>query len=256
MKQDEREIENLAQNYFKDSARSKEKRDVLLTTIYINKEFVVKIVAGALKKYPNVLNKEDLQDLKHNAVLKTFEQAENNYNPAAGHPFINYFSRNLSLNTQTILKKENEKKNEISLDAAMENEEDSDSLVNHLADETESENDTLAIEDQNKQIIRIFNSIDKFFLSTKAGQENKPAVYTYFVLEYLLMLPDSKCSRFIEKYEFLKPQKDTIELLKKEFKKSRKVPNQKEYAKICGTPENKFSELRPKMEEFVKSDVI
>ena len=63
MKQDEREIENLAQDYFKDSARSKEKRDSLLTAIYKNKEFVVKIVAGALKKYPNILGKHSTRIL-------------------------------------------------------------------------------------------------------------------------------------------------------------------------------------------------
>lgn len=255
MKQDEREIENLAQDYFKYSARSKEKRDALLTAIYKNKEFVVKIVAGALKKYPNILNKDELQDLKHVAVLNTFEQAENNYNPAAGHPFINYFSRNLSLNTQTILKKENEKENEISLDADMGNDEDADSLVNNLADEREYVKDASVVENQNKQIIKIFNSIDKFFVSKKSGQKNKSAVYTYFVLEYLLNLPDSQCSRFIEKYEFLKPQKDTIELLKKEFSKSREVPDQKDFAKICGTAATKFSKLHLKMEVFVKSDV-
>lgn len=254
MKQDEREIENLAQDYFNDSARSKEKRDALLTAIYKNKEFVVKIVAGALKKYPNILNKDDLTDLKYDAVLKTMGQAEDNYNPAIG-AFINYFSRNLSLNTQNILKKESKKKNEISLDAAMGNEDDVNSLVNNLADERECVKDALVVENQNKQIIKIFNSIEKFFLSTRAGQKNKSAVYTYVVLEYLLMLPDSQYSKFIEKYEFLKPQKATIELLKKDFVKSREVPDQNKFAKLCGTAASKFSRFRLEMEVFVKSDV-
>ena len=254
MKQDEREIENLAQDFFKDSARSKEKRDALLTAIYKNKEFVVKIVAGALKKYPNILNKDELQDLKHVAVLNTFEQAENNYNPVNGN-FVKYFSVNLSYNTISILKHENKKKNETTLDASMGDEEDSDSFVNNLVDERECENDAFVVKEQSKQILKIFNSIDKFFLSTKAGQQNKSAVYTYFVLEYLLMLPDAQCSKFIEKYEFLKPQKNTIELLKKEFAKSRKVPNKKDFAKICGTAATKFSGLSLKMEVFVKSDV-
>ena len=52
-----------------------------------------------------------------------------------------------------------------------------------------------------------------------------------------------------------KPQKNTIELLKKEFAKSRKVPNKKDFAKICGTAATKFSGLSLKMEVFVKSDV-
>ena len=254
MKQDEREIENLAQDYFKDSARSKEKRDALLTAIYKNKEFVVKIVAGALKKYPNILNKDELQDLKHVAVLNTFEQAENNYNPVNGD-FVKYFSVNLSYNTISILKHENKKKSETTLDASMGDEEYSDSFVNTLADERECENDAFVVKERSKQIIKIFNSIDKFFLSTRAGQKNKSAVYTYFVLEYLLMLPDAQCSKFIEKYEFLKPQKDTIELLKKDFAKSRKVPNKKDFAKICGTAATKFSTLHLEMEVFVKSDV-
>ena len=254
MKQDEREIENLAQDYFKDNARSKEKRDALLTAIYKNKEFVVKIVAGALKKYPNILNKDELQDLKHVAVLNTFEQAENNYNPVNGN-FVKYFSVNLSYNTISILKHESKTKSETTLDAPMGDEEDSDSFVNTLADKRECENDAFVVKEQSKQILKIFNSIDKFFLSTKAGQQNKSAVYTYFVLEYLLMLPDAQCSKFIEKYEFLKPQKDTIELLKKEFAKSRKVPNKKDFAKICGTAATKFSGLSLKMEVFVKSDV-
>lgn len=254
MKQDEREIENLAQDYFKDSAHSKEKRDALLTAIYKNKEFVVKIVAGALKKYPNILNKDELQDLKHVAVLKTFEQAENNYNPVNGD-FVKYFSVNLSYNTISILKHESKKKSETTLDAPMGDEEDSDSFVNNLADKRECENDAFVVKEQSKQILKIFNSIDKFFLSTKAGQQNKSAVYTYFVLEYLLMLSDAQCSKFIETYEFLKPQKDTIELLKKEFAKSRKVPNKKDFAKICGTAATKFSGLSLKMEVFVKSDV-
>ncbi|MCI6891133.1 MAG: hypothetical protein MR852_03810 [Treponema sp.] len=254
MKQDEREIENLAQDYFKDNARSKEKRDALLTAIYKNKEFVVKIVAGALKKYPNILNKDELQDLKHVAVLNTFEQAENNYNPVNGN-FVKYFSVNLSYNTISILKHESKKKSETTLDASMGDEEDSDSFVNNLADKRECENDAFVVKEQSKQILKIFNSIDKFFLSTKAGQQNKSAVYTYFVLEYLLMLSDAQCSKFIETYEFLKPQKDTIELLKKEFAKSRKVPNKKDFAKICGTAATKFSGLSLKMEVFVKSDV-
>lgn len=254
MKQDEREIENLAQDYFKDSARPKEKRDALLTAIYKNKEFVIKIVAGALRKYPNIINKNELQDLKHVAVLNTFEQAENNYNPVNGD-FVKYFSVNLSYNTISILKHENKKKNETTLDSPMGDEEDSDSFVNTLADKRECENDAFVVEEESKQIIKIFNSIDKFFLSTKAGQKNKSAVYTYFVLEYLLMLPDFQCSRFIEKYEFLKPQKSTIELLRKDFIKSRKVPDQKEFAEICGTAATKFSGLRLEMEVFVKSDV-
>lgn len=254
MKQDEREIENLAQDYFKDNVRSKEKRDALLTAIYKNKEFVVKIVAGALKKYPNILNKDELQDLKHVAVLNTFEQAENNYNPVNGN-FVKYFSVNLSYNTISILKHESKKKSETTLDAPMGDEEDSDSFVNNLADKRECENDAFVVKEQSKQILKIFNSIDKFFLSTKAGQQNKSAVYTYFVLEYLLMLSDAQCSKFIETYEFLKPQKDTIELLKKEFAKSRKVPNKKDFAKICGTAATKFSGLSLKMEVFVKSDV-
>lgn len=254
MKQDEREIENLAQDYFKDNVRSKEKRDALLTAIYKNKEFVVKIVAGALKKYPNILNKDELQDLKHVAVLKTFEQAENNYNPVNGD-FVKYFSVNLSYNTISILKHENKKKSETTLDASMGDEEDSDSFVNNLVDERECENDAFVVKEQSKQIIKIFNSIDKFFLSTKAGQKNKSAVYTYFVLEYLLMLSDAQCSKFIETYEFLKPQKNTIELLKKEFAKSRKVPNKKDFAKICGTAATKFRTLHLEMEVFVKSDV-
>lgn len=254
MKQDEREIENLAQDYFKDNVRSKEKRDALLTAIYKNKEFVVKIVAGALKKYPNILNKDELQDLKHVAVLKTFEQAENNYNPVNGD-FVKYFSVNLSYNTISILKHENKKKSETTLDAPMGDEEDSDSFVNNLADKRECENDAFVVKEQSKQIIKIFNSIDKFFLSTKAGQKNKSAVYTYFVLEYLLMLSDAQCSKFIETYEFLKPQKNTIELLKKEFAKSRKVPNKKDFAKICGTAATKFRTLHLEMEVFVKSDV-
>lgn len=254
MKQDEREIENLAQDYFKDNARSKEKRDALLTAIYKNKEFVVKIVAGALKKYPNILNKDELQDLKHVAVLNTFEQAENNYNPVNGN-FVKYFSVNLSYNTISILKHESKKKSETTLDASMGDEEDSDSFVNNLVDERECENDAFVVKEQSKQIIKIFNSIDKFFLSTKAGQKNKSAVYTYFVLEYLLMLSDAQCSKFIETYEFLKPQKNTIELLKKEFAKSRKVPNKKDFAKICGTAATKFRTLHLEMEVFVKSDV-
>ena len=161
----------------------------------------------------------------------------------------------MSYNTISILKHENKKKSETTLDASMGDEEDSDSFVNTLADERECENDAFVVKEQSKQIIKIFNSIDKFFLSTKAGQKNKSAVYTYFVLEYLLMLSDAQCSKFIETYEFLKPQKDTIELLKKDFVKSREVPDQKAYAKICGTAATKFSGLSLEMEVFVKSDV-
>ena len=193
---------------------------------------------------------DDICQKKYGAVIFKPVQAYKMY-----RKIVKYFSVNLSYNTISILKHESKKKSETTLDAPMGDEEDSDSFVNNLADKRECENDAFVVKEQSKQILKIFNSIDKFFLSTKAGQQNKSAVYTYFVLEYLLMLSDAQCSKFIETYEFLKPQKDTIELLKKEFAKSRKVPNKKDFAKICCTAATKFSGLSLKMEVFVKSDV-
>lgn len=243
MKKDELEIEKLAQDYFRDASRPKDLENKLLEAIYANNEFVIRIVSRALGKYSDVTI--DLSELKHGAVLETFEKAKENFDYNQGK-FINYFSNNLKLRTEDILKKEYKKNQELILDdpSFKKKEEDSWELE-------KIEPKTISDENNEKFLLVLLNSLNKLFLSTKAGKNNKSKVYAYFVLECLLCKTTDLFTKYINEYDFLKMQKQPLMEIQQEYLKNRKIPSQKEYAKITGMPENKFATIKPMMEEYL-----
>lgn len=251
MKQDEIEIERLAHIYFQETeAKSLEAENALLEAIYKNKEFVLKIVSKAFIKYDNAA--EDIATLKHDAVLNTFRQAKKNFSYDKGN-FINYFSFNLKCNTETLLKaqKKRNKKNE-SLDASIDDKGEV-SFVDIIESDTKTEADFIQQDFENKFLEQLLKSINRIYLSTKAGQKNKSAVYTYFVLECLLSKSEEEYKRIFNNYEFLQPQKKIVDSLRLRYYKERYFPTQKDFAAIVGIPETKFT-MRNDLVDSIRSD--
>ncbi|MCR4939160.1 MAG: hypothetical protein K5930_03500 [Treponemataceae bacterium] len=88
---------------------------------------------------------------------------------------------------------------------------------------------------ENEEINRLFTKIDCIYKETKAGQKNKSVAYTYKVLDYLLSLPASATEQLIEKYDFLKPQKENILHFFQDEGSVIKHVSQVIYAEICKT---------------------
>lgn len=244
MKKDELEIEKLAQDYFKDDSRSHDLENKLLKAIYANNEFVVRIVSKALGKYTDATSNP--AELKHEAVLRTFEGAKKNFDCEQGK-FINYFSRNLKFYTENILKEECKEKQELILDDPVFRKKDEEACTIETA-----ESNTISDEKNERLLLVLLNSLNKLFLSTKAGRENKSKVYSYFVLECLLYKTDKFFNECINKYDFLNLQKEKLQEIRTDFLKTRNIPNQKDYARITGMPANKFADIKLVMEKYLR----
>lgn len=253
MKKDEMEIEEAAINYFKNTKRSVESRQELFQKIYNNNEFVLKIVSKAVSKYNNEIN--DIKQLKHDAILEAMITAEEKYEYEKS-PFIHYFSSTLKFVTENIIKEQKKKNEELFLDSSISREEENGLANKALIESTVSS--SMEVDDEiycDKFFNTLLNSLNRLYLSTKAGRENKSKVYAYFVLECLLIKSDKVFGFYINSYDFLESQKQILLDIRKQFKKDREMLTQKEYSKIAGIAESKFSNIRIQMEQFLRNDI-
>lgn len=250
MKKDELEIEEKAQKYFQDVSRSIDSENELLESIYKNKNFVLRIVSKAANRYENIIS--DLSQLKHDAVLRTFKSAKENYNSDRGS-FVNYFSRNLKFYTEEILKKQDKRNRQLILDAPLSNEDDkAANIVDNLESNIYTVNETEELVYEEEFLYALLNSLNKLFLSIKAGRDNKSKVYSYVVLECLLYKTDEFFKECVNKYDFLNLQKEKLQIIRTDFLKTRNIPKQKEYAQITGMPANKFADIKLGMENYLR----
>lgn len=259
MKPDELEIEKLAYSYFVESQKnSQNAENALLEKIYTNRNFILKIVSRNASRFSNVV--EDLRNLKHEVVMKTFEQAKRNfiYDEEAAvedGTFIKYFSSNLKQNTFNLLKAEYDKhKKEISINAPVNNDDSSKDFEEIYTDGISVEDDFIRKDEEMRMFNQALKSINKFYLSTKAGQQNKSAVYTFFVLECILPKPDYIYDFLFSEYDFLKAQKEVVDQIRKSYFVDCHVPDQKEFSKLTGCAESKFADMRTQLTNFLQND--
>ena len=158
--------------------------------------------------------------------------------------FIGYLSYSLKM----VISGSNKSKNEISLDATIN--EDNDTLEDLLKDDKNLEvTETVEGDIFKKKTTKLLlQTIQLCYEKTKAGRELKTHVYTYFILEYLFTLSNEEMTYCCNKYSFI--NKDAVNF----FKNKDKVPTEKEFAEYTGTAASKYSSQIKKLTVFLASN--
>lgn len=136
-----------------------------------------------------------------------------------------------------------ENQNVISLNCKVSNDPDSDTLDDMLEDKSE---EIIETSKTKENLESKFEKINELYNSTKAGQKNKSALYTYSVLKTLLLYDLNFIKEMIEKYDFLKSNEKAILY----FANDKEEISKKSFAKISGVPVAKLSDK--KMNEDLK----
>lgn len=171
------------------------------------------------------------------------------YNPNVSTKYYTYLTRSIISDTERAFRKANKNGvREVSYNENLDYEE----AV--WEDEDPYEDHGNQIEDVEK----IFTIIEEKYTSSKAGQNLKKNVYTFFVLSYLLEMQQDVINEFAQKYSFINIEavNHFKENHESEFKNGISVINkikQKDFASFTKTRTTKYSAMRNNLAEYVKN---
>lgn len=220
--------------------------DLKIQSHLLNLKLLQNIFFNMVKTVLNVKNYEHFKELNEEVgfgvcFMETYHSVITNYVAGKGS-FIKYFTASFKKNAYkaaVIYKEKNIKHGLVGIDSK-------NVLVKSLDaplkdDEKQTFGDTLSANDkadennqpENEMIEKLFSKIESIYNETKSGQKNKSIAYTSKVIDYLLTLSREKLEQTVEKYSFLKPQKEMIMYFFQGTENGARHVPQKMYANFC-----------------------
>lgn len=220
--------------------------DLKIQSHLLNLKLLQNIFSNRVKTVLNVNNYEHFKELYKevgfgDCFMETYHSVITNYVAGKGS-FIKYFTasfKNNAYKAAVEYKEKSLKHGLVGIDSKNVSVKSLDAPLKD--DEKQTFGDTLAANDnpdennqpENEMIEKLFSKIESIYNETKSGQKNKSIAYTSKVIDYLLTLSREKLEQTVEKYSFLKPQKEMIMYFFQGTENGARHVPQKMYANFC-----------------------